>query len=111
MNSCKSCVMLLLCYLAPLLSLCIFYYGTDPELGYVFWRNVFRAGCGPGVRIMPRFGFDPNDLITYRTIFFTIWPTWLAVLVSSPLKQLPFRLHALLGFLWSFGGLCVTLAI
>jgi len=106
----KHCYTLLLCYLAPLLLLGSVYFRVDPGLGSIFWRNLFRAGCGPICKIMVRNGFDPNDFTTYAVAFSIIWPAWLLIVCFSPLGRLPVVLHAILGFLWSLGGCLLTLA-
>lgn len=111
MNRPKNGPVLLQCYLAPLLLLGLLYWGTDPALGYVFWRNVFRAGCGPLAGMMPQIGFDPNNLTTYAVTFFVVWSMWIVFAFFSPLKQLPATFHASLSFFWSFFGFSLTLAI
>src|SRR5262245_27877608 len=102
--------LVLLCYAFPLLLLGGVCLRTDPG-GYVFWRNWLRAGCGPALRVMWRARLDPNDLVTYAAAFATIWPLWLLVAGLSPLHRLPLAVHASLGFLWCFGGCCLTAAI
>jgi hypothetical protein len=101
--------LVLLCYLAPLLLLGLFYLPVEAGQ-YVFWRNWLRAGCGPVVQIMAWAGFDPNDLTTYAVAFSLLWPPWLLLVGLSLLHRLPLALHALAGLLWCLGGCCLTLA-
>jgi hypothetical protein len=100
----------LLCSLTPLLLLGVFYLPIEPG-GFVFWRNWVRAGCGPLAGVLPRLGFDPNDLFTYAGMFGLVWPGWLVSVLLTPVHCLPVGVHAVAGFLWCFGGCCLTLAI
>jgi hypothetical protein len=61
--------------------------------------------------VLPRLGFDPNDLTTYAVAFACLWPAWLLTVLLSPVHRLHLAVHALLGSLWCFGGCCLTLAI
>ncbi len=98
------------CYLVPLALLALFYLRIGGG-SYIFWRNWFRAGCGPAVSIMRRAGADLNDLETYATAFAVLWPTWMVLLLATPLYRLPLVVHAVAGFLWCLGGYFLTMAI
>jgi hypothetical protein len=102
--------LLLLCYLTPLLLLGLFYLPMNSG-GHVFWRNWLRAGCGPLAGALPRYGFDPNDIATYAVAFALVWPPWLLAVHFRPLCKLPAAVHSLLGFVWCFGGCCLTFSI
>jgi hypothetical protein len=99
------------CYFVPLLLLGLFYLPVNAGV-YVYFRNWLRAGCGPAVAAMRSAGFDPNDLATYAAAFVILWSAWAGMLICLGLwRRLPVAVHAVLGFLWCFGGCGLTLSI
>jgi hypothetical protein len=110
-KSCSNSFALVRCYLIPLFVLGIPYVLFDPALSTLFWRNWFRAACGPLVSIMIKIGYDPNDLATYAVAFLAVWPIWLVVVCFSPLKRLPLAIHRTSGVLWCLSGFCLTFSV
>ena len=98
----------LLCYLLPLLLLGVLYLPID---GYIFFRNWCRAACGPLLPVMMKAGCDPNDLTTYAVAFGVTWLSWLLAVSLTPLHRLPLAAHIAFGFLWCFGGCCLTASV
>jgi hypothetical protein len=110
-SSVSDLLVVALCYLVPLLLLGLFYLPANAGV-YCFFRNWLRAGCGPAVAAMWSAGFDPNDLATYATAFVILWAAWTLLLLCIPaVRRLPIAVHAVLGFLWCFGGCGLTLSI
>jgi hypothetical protein len=82
------------------------------DLGFwILLRNFTRAASGPLLHVGRVFGLGINALWPYALFAVTFWMAWLALVILTPLKRMPFIFHLLFGAGWCFYGFFKTLAI
>jgi len=82
------------------------------DLGWwIFLRNFTRAASGPLLHVVRILDLGINDLWPYAFFAVPFWVGWLALVVLTPLKRMPFIFHLAFGAGWCFYGFFMTLAI